>query len=225
MKISQIISDFHSEYDVAIDYINTAGVAPRLGIGATTLTRATLYRTNLDGSFTTYVNPLTTNGPAIIAVHKDYDKAVKEYRSIQQSVKNNAEITLLPADIAALHIHQDVVPRHHVPAKTFSPNNQIIHQTHLVNRVFVNNPTPGQEDKKHKPEDVGSIGRAIAYVANGSPAPERKQYSTMAPIGAVLFNIISDPEELNMDVYLITWYVSPTGEPGPESRPLKFTVV
>ena len=225
MKISQIIANMHAEMDGASAYLGETGVATRLQLASGTVTGFATKVGVLDSSFTIYASPRTQTPESIIAVNTDFDKAIIAYRSIQRTLKNNGDITLLPADIAALHIHQDAARRHDVPAKDFSPNNQVTLQTHCVTKVFVNNPTPGQEDKKHKPDDVKAVGWALCYVANGSAAPVRKDYNTMADIGAVIFNIISDADEVNMDGYLITWYVSPTGERSPESRPLKFTVI
>ncbi len=225
MKISQLIADLHAEMDQASAYANTTGTATRLAISTGTLSSFTTKVSTLDGSFATYASPLTQTPASIIAVNQDFEPALKAYRELQKYLKNNIEITLTADDIAAFHIHQDAATRHHVPARTFAPNNTVIEQTHCVTKIFVNNPTSGQEDKKYKPADVASIGRAICYVRNGSAAPERKDYSAMDNIGAVVFKIISDADEVNMDCYLITWYVSPTGEKGPESRPVKFTVI
>ena len=225
MKISQLISDFKTEFDDAVDYLNTTGVATRLSIGTPTLTGISSKRTTLDSAFGDYSNPLTHTPDSIIAVNNAYHAALKAYRALQKSLKNNTEITLLPADIAALHIHIDATPRRKVPAVDYAPNNTVIKQTHGVSQIFVNNPTPGQETKKAKPEDVAKIGRTICYVASGGPAPQRKEYHDLDSVGTVIFNIMHDADMTNFDCYLITWYVSPSGERGPESKPLKFTVI
>ncbi len=225
MKLSQIISDFKTEFDDAVDYINTTGIATRLSIGTATLSNLSGKRTTLDTTFGIYADPLTHTSASVIAVNAAYDAALKAYRALQKSLKNSTEITLLPADIAALHIHMDATPRKKVPAVDYAPNNTVIKQTHGVSQIFVNNPTPGQETKKRKPDDVAKIGRAICYVASGSAAPQRKEYTNMNAIGSVVFNLLHDADQVNFDCYLFTWYISPSGEASPESKPLKFTVI
>ncbi len=225
MKISQIISDFKTEFDDAVDYINTTGIATRLSIGTATLTGISGKRTTLDSTFDTYADPLTHTPASVIAVNNAYNAALKAYRALQLSLKKSTEITLLPADIAALHIHIDATTRRKIPAVDYAPNNTVIKQTHGVTQIFVNNPTPGQETKKSKPDDVGKIGRTICYVPNGGPAPQRKEYHDLSTVGTVIFNIMHDADQINLDCYFITWYESPSGERGPESKPLKFTVI
>jgi hypothetical protein len=225
MKLNQIYSDFHTKLDVAVTYLNRVGVAGRLEIGGTTLASVNLRMGEVDGAYELYKAPLTHTEAAILNMKMRYDVAHPEWAGIQKMLKNNVAITLTADDISALHIHIDLPHGHVIPPVNFAPSNQVIKQTHLVTRIFTLNPTDGHQADTHKPPTVKAIGREIAYVKAGEPAPTQDQYKALASIGSVQYDIVSALEYLNYEAYLVTWYISPTGEVSVKSLPVKFTVI
>src|SRR5665213_782732 len=90
--------------------------------------------------------------------------------------KNDTEIVLIAADYSNIYIHPDAPHRSHVAVVGFSPNSQEIYTSHLVNRIFVNNPTPPHQTETSMPTDVKQIGSAIVRVPANSPIPARNTY-------------------------------------------------
>lgn len=224
MKISQITSDFVSEFNTGVDYLNTSGTATRLQVSAPRVLSLNTDKTNLNAAFDTYKNPLTHTPPVITAMQKQYGIAHPEYQGLKKQLKYNMDIVLLPADISALNIHVDAQHRAKVPAPTIAPNNQVIHQTHLVTQIFTNNPNPPHEKETFMPTDVSKISRKLAIV-KPDVVPGPTDYIHVGSIGSTRYNLIFDDGDVNKIAWLITSYLSPTGESGPESKPVFFTII
>jgi hypothetical protein len=225
MKLNQIYSNFHSEFDGSVVYLNVTGTAPRLGISSGTLTSLNNQMGFVDSAYNTYKDPLLHTEASTLNMKMKFDAAHPIWAGVQQMLKNNVEITLTADDISALHIHIDHPHGHVIPAVNFAPSNVVIKQTHLVTRIFTFNPTDGHQSDKHKPPTVGKIGREMAIVKIGDPVPTGDQYKTLDSIGVVQYDLIFAPENLNYEAYLVTWYISPTGEASVKSLPLKFTII
>ena len=222
MKLDQKLSDLHAESEVSVSYLHSEGVASRLEVSETRLESIDGHKTANDIKYDLYKNPLTHTPQSVIDAHATYDVFHKEMEALKKQLKSNMDIELTGADIIALYIHQDETPRHKVPAPKFGPNNMVTKQTHLVTRIFTLNPTDGHQTEKHKPDGVAKVGRKLAKVEAGS---EPKDYAALASIGAVEYDLIFGPEDAGKEGYLITWYISPTGEEGPPSDPLKFIII
>ncbi len=225
MKLNQKYSDFHEELDGAVDYLNTTGIAPRLEVSTTILGSLNDQKGFVDAAYDIYKDPLRHTETSTLNMKMKYDVAHPIFSGVQQMLKNNVGINLLAADISALYLHVDLPHGHVIPAVNFSPSNVVTKQTHLVTRIFTLNPTEGHQSDKHKPEHVAKIGREIAYVNIGDPAPPADRYKALDSIGAVQYDIVSALENVNKEAYLVTWYISPTGEASVKSLPLKFTVI
>ena len=224
-KISQKISDFHAEIDGSVDYLSTDGNGARVGLITARMDSIIARRAEIDAAFNLYVNPLKQTSAVILDMETKFKRAHTEWASIQQMIKNNMDVELTAEDISALHIHIDHPSHHVIPALEFCPGNVVTKQAHLVTRIFTLNPTEGHSSDKFKPPGAGKIGRKIAFVKPGDPAPAAADYETMDAIGAVQYNLIFNPEDVNKQAYFITWYISPTGEASPESLPIVFSVI
>ena len=97
-------------------------------------------------------------------------------------------------------------------------------QTHLITRIFTNNPTPAFAKDTHMPDDVKQINRTLAKVKAGT-TPVATDYMPLEAIGATTYDIVFNPEDVGLEGSLITNYVSPTGEVGPPSKPVTFIII
>ena len=225
MKLNQIYSDFHTDFGGSVAYLNLPGKAPGLGIISTLLDSLNNQNGFVNLAYDTYKDPLLHTEASTLDMKMKYEAAHSIWTGVQQMLKTNVSIELTAADISALHIHIDHPHGHVIPPVNFSPTNTVIKQTHLVTRIFTSNPTDGHQADTHKPEHVAKVGREIAYVNIGDPAPATDKYNALNSIGSVLYDVVSPLENLNMEAYLVTWYISPTGEPSVKSLPVKFTVI
>jgi len=225
MKLNQKFCDLHAETDISVPYLNITGTSARLDIKDTRKTSVNEKKADFDGKYTIYISPLTHTEDSVINVESSFVILDKEMKGLNNMMKHDMDITLTGADITAFHIHEDAEKRHKVPAPNFAPTNMLLKQTHLVNRISTINPTDGHQADKHRPDDVAKIGRTLAYNAIGDSEPASDKFNPMATIGAVQYNIVSGVEHLNQQGWLITWYISPSGEVGPPSRAISFIVI
>ncbi len=86
-------------------------------------------------------------------------------------------------------------------------------------------PLQGDENHRALPTSVQRIGRAVAMMTNDETTPNRSQYNAIDSIGTTAYTMVAAPEDEHKMCWLITWYINPRGETGPESEPLSFRVV
>lgn len=226
MKLSQKYSDHHAEIIVSTPYLAGIGVIGRLQILPAKLLSIQGNTTDYETVYAKYIDP-SFHFNVIDEMKAAYDVSHTEMDGLKNVLKANQDITLLTLDYQKLHIHQDAATRHKVPAPTISPANNQIKNSHLVTKMFSSNPTVGHEKDGHLPEDVGKIGRKVAVVAIGAPIPlsGNPAYVALAAIGATKYDLVFTPEQAQKQGYIISWYISPTGETGPESDPSPFDII
>jgi hypothetical protein len=142
---------------------------------------------------------------------------------VKKQLKANQNITLSGLDIAKINIHVDAAHRTKVPRPTITPGNAVIKFNHLLVTIFSNNPNPPHEKEEKMPVDVRKIGRKLAVLSTGTPVAA--DYHHLEDIGSTIYDVVFAPAQGGATGYLITWYISPTGEAGPESDPLKFQIL
>ena len=225
MVISVKFQNFNTEIGISVPYIALPANTIRLEVTIGWNAKAGLKLIAWNTKWGIYINPATHTEQSAMDVSDAYDDfhAFMEKKKIV--FKNNTEITLLAGDYSSIYIHADAPHRSHVAIVGFSPNNQEIFTSHLVNRIFVNNPNPPHQTETNMPTDVKQIGSAIIRVPSGSPAPDRKTYVDRPAVGSTIFDIVSAPEEAGMDGYIINWYINNRGEKGIECEPLKFRII
>ena len=225
MKLNQKYSDLHAETDTSVPYLNVPGTSIRLAIPDSRMLSINQDKDRFDKAYGIYANVLTHTEQSLIDVEAQYVIFHPEIEGLKKQLKSNMDITLTGDDYTGIHIHQDEAHRHKVPAPAFAPGNQVIKQTHLISRIFTNNPNTPHQKETHKPIDVAKVGRTIAKVKIGDPEPAADKYDPLANIGAVQYDLVFNAEDEGLEAYLITWYISPTGEVGPPSKPLKFIII
>ena len=223
MKLSQKLADFHTEVNLSVPYV--AANATRLQVARTKVTSIQNKLTDFNTKYTTYIAPATHTGQSVIDINDAYDVFHPEMQALKQTLKHNKDITLTGADYANIHIHQDASHRNHIPAPTIAPVNTVTKHTHLVTYIFTHEPAATTGTERALPQDVGKIGRKLAVVAANAAPPADAAYVHINDTGVTHYHLVFDPTQEDMKGYLITWYKSPTGEAGPPSAPLVFTII
>ena len=225
MHLSQRFANFMAEILVIIGWIS--GNATHLNVQGSKVTELQGDLADYKADYDIYVSPSGHTPGSVTNINDSYHHVHPKISAIQQQIKKDTSVVLDGNDYANLHIHQDKAHRAHIPARDFAPNNQVLKQTHLVTHVFTNNPAPALAKVTAMPADVKQIGRKIAIVKAGDPAPAENQYVALEAIGATQYDLFFMPSQVQIvsTAYLITWYISPTGEAGPESLPLSFTII
>ena len=58
-----------------------------------------------------------------------------------------------------------------------------------------------------------------------SGEPQEGDYRGLEDVGSTIYDLVFTPEQGGCIGYLITWYISPTGEAGPQSDVMKFQIL
>jgi hypothetical protein len=237
MKISQRFSDFNTEVSGSVTYLTLPANVTRLKLDALTVTALGDLMTDWNPKWGKYIDPSQHTDGSVIDINSAYHVFHPYMESLKISLKKNKAITLTGADYTNIHIHQDADHRAHIPRPAIAPANQVIKTSHLITKIFTNNPQPGFENQTHLPVDVKKIGRKIAVVAafpnpippgGGGPSfpvPSAQQYITLEPIGSTTYDLVFDVEQEGAMAYLITWYMNARGEAGPPSAPFAFRII
>ena len=222
MRLSQKYLDFDAEAKAAMQYL--PDTFARLGISQEQYDRLVAELTAWTAALSLYIDPQTHTPAAIENMRMQYDTFYHSILAMRQQLKNDSDITLTADDYTALGIHIDKTTRTRSRVPDVAPISVLLETNHLVNEIVTSQPVQGEERHRAMPDDVQRIGRAIAYAAEGV-TPTRDQYHAIDSVGVTSYRIVSLPSEVGMICWLITWYINPRGETGPESEPLSFRVI
>jgi hypothetical protein len=237
MKISQRYSDFNTEVTSSVPYLVLPANVTRLQLPSQTVTDIGTNFTNWGNKWTPYIDPAQHTDISVININNAYHSFHPLIEGVKKMLKSNTAITLTGDDYGSIHIHQDLDHRAHVPRPTVAPANQVIKTSHLVTKIFTNNPQEGFENQTKLPVDVKKVGRKIAVVppfvtpippgGGGAafPVPLPEQYMTLEPIGSTIYDLVFQPEQEGAMAYIITYYINPRGEAGPPSAPFAFRII
>lgn len=175
-------------------------------------------------ALTAHKTAATHNTITIEAMRMQYAISNKLVADLRQQIKRST-VELPAADYENLGIHSDKTTRTPAPIPMVSPTNTLLASNHLVNRISTAESNQGDENHRSKPLGVQRVGRKIALVAQGATAPVAADYHAIDSVGSIIFDIVFNPLEVDMNCYLITWYINSRGEAEPESPPLMFIVV
>ena len=222
MRISQRYLDFDAEAKGVLQYL--PDTFARLGISQEQYDRLVAELTAWTAALSLYIDPQTHTPAAIENMRIQYNTFYHSILAMRQQLKNDSDITLSADDYTVLGIHIDKTTRTRSRVPVVAPINVLVTTNHLVNEIITSVPEQGEERHRAMPDDVQRIGRAIAYAAEGV-TPTRDQYHAIDSVGVTSYRIVSMPSEEGMVCWLITWYINPRGEVGPESKPLSFRVI
>ncbi len=224
MLLSQEYMDFKIETDVSVPYLHTPGTRERLLIPESRVVSIDTHKADFDAAYDEYLNPTKHTNPTIMNIKKAYKIFRPEMNGLKKQLKAHLDVKLLGADYGSLYIHKDSSRRRKVPAPKFAPHNSESSRSKSVVQIFTSNPNPPHDSAKSRPVDVAKIGRKMAIVAFGAPEPTQDKYITLDTTGSVSYKLIFKPEDKGKEAWLITWYISPSGESGPPSIPLSFII-
>ncbi len=222
MKLSQKLADFNTEVNASMPYINSK--AAHLKEDSGQVTQGDNFLSDWNIKYPLYVSPATHTEQSVFDINELYSHFHPFIAGVKQQIKLNKAVTLTGADISTLHIHVDAAHRGHVPRPAFAPANSVIKSTHLVAKIFTNNPNPPHEKETAMPQDVAKIDRKLAVVGSADPAPKPEQYDALETVGYTIYDLVFAPEQEGARAYLITNYENARGEQGPPSVALSFII-
>ena len=132
-------------------------------------------------------------------------------------------VVLVGNDIEFLQINNNTKTVGKIPVTDFAPSLACILQEHLMARFFAMDPEHLYKTKK--PPGAGSIGVKIAFTEQGAPPPKPEDYKGLLPEKKSVFDIIYPADKVKHIMYVIGYYISPTGEAcKKESTPIMITL-
>ncbi len=221
MELSKTILDYHFFFKAFSAYISTNFLA--LGISSDQKDEIVGLFTAWLLVFDDYTNPNFHNNISIGDINVLYitDHAITE--GVKTQIKSNPSIELSGVDYVNLGIARPKKPRSNVPAKDFAPTITLVSNTHLTTKIFAMD--PNRIGKKGKPKDVESIGYKTAYTGADAVPPVAEDYRRQEPEGSTVFEILSVGDKEGKRLWVICYYLSPTHEAGPDSRPFSIVIV
>lgn len=168
-----------------------------------------------------YTTP-DTHGPVSISdINVAYEEYAPKAETIRVQIRDNSAIVLNGTDRVNLDIkivsksHSKILPR------DFAPSIGLVKNNRLELEIFVFD--SAQPAKKSKPTGVKFIGSAVAYTGADGAEPPRDAFATRVPEGKTIFSILYPTDKVGKKIWVICWYMSPTGKPSPES--ITFSIV
>lgn len=222
MKLSQKISDFNTEAVEVVPYLTANATALKIDAGQ--VADAASFLTNWIAAYLLYSNILTHTPQSVIDINTLYRLFHFFLEGLKHQLKANKSLNLTGADYVGMHMHIDGVHRTHIPRPTIVPANKDIKSTHLVTKIFTSNPEVGHEGETKLPVDVARIGRKICVVAEGV-TPVAANYHPLEDIGGTTYDLVFDPAQEGAFCWIITYYLNPTAEKGPESPAFSFRII
>lgn len=207
---------------VFIAYI-TANMA-RLGVPQETIDALNANKVDWDAKWTIYASRASQTMEARKEMEAIFNTFETQIREIQQSLKNNANITLTPTDYVRLDIHVDKTTRTPATRPIIAPENVVLATNHLTVKVSTFEPDSGNENHVHLPEYATSIARELAITDTAEP-PERSAYHAIDNTGRGIHMVTFTQADVDKFGWLITKYVNNRGEAGPESDPCKLRIM
>ena len=150
------------------------------------------------------------------------DKRIMD--GVQLQIKSNPSIELTTVDYANLDIPKPKTTKSRVPAVNFAPVVSCIRNTHLLPVFFAAD--PNRPAKSAKPPTVGAVGVKICYTeATVTAPPELDDYRVQQQEGRTEFELPQTAGNVGKKLWVICFYLSPTGEAGPDSEPCFIIIV
>ncbi len=171
----------------------------------------------------TYTNPNLHNEITIGDMNLFYDEDKRIVDGVKLQIKSNPSIQLTPVDYANLDISKPNKSKARVQAVNYAPVVSCIRNTHLLPVFFAAN--PNYPAKKAKPAKVGAIGLKICFTAADAAAPTADDYRVQQQEGKTEFELPQIADKVGKKLWIICFYLSPTGEAGPDSAPCSVVIV
>jgi len=171
-----------------------------------------------------YSNPNEHNEITIGNMNLVYVEDKRIVDGVKLQIKSNPSIELSPVDYANLDIPKPKKKRTNVPVLNYAPVVSCVRNTHLLPVYFAAD--PNHPAKHAKPEDADAIGVKICYTeATVTAAPELDDYRIQQQEGKTEFELPQTAGNVGKKLWVICFYLSPTGEAGPDSEPCFIIIV
>jgi hypothetical protein len=171
----------------------------------------------------TYTNPNSHNTISIGDMSLAYTEDKRIVDGVKLQIKSNPSIELTPIDYANLDIPKPNKSKTRVPAVNYAPVVSCIRNTHLLPVYFAGD--PNQPARVAKPPKVGAIGVKICYTDATGTAPPLDDYRVQQQEGKTEFEQPQTAANVGKKLWTICFYLSPTGEAGPDSEPCSVIIV
>ncbi|MDD9800485.1 MAG: hypothetical protein OXU29_08505 [Gammaproteobacteria bacterium] len=198
--------------------------AKRLGVSEEQLDALTDQQSAWETAYARYLDPNTRTRAVVMQMEKIYQATMEMVRTLQQQIKNNAEVTLTGDDHTALGIHKDKETRTRVPVQTVPP----VVTVHVImprQTTFRAIYPDSRGDAHRRMPAYNSVMFKVAYTAAGAPAPAEEAYDHIGMSGRTVFTVVApDNTPAGAQGFIKCCYVNSRGEAGPDSEPVKFIV-
>lgn len=151
-------------------------------------------------------------------ISREYDKCFEFLAGLRTRLKSDTTLKLDGNDKEYIQINLNTKSIGKIPVTNFAPVLACILQTERMVKFFAFDPK--HPHKKKKPHGAAFIGIKIAFVKQGGEAPASDDYKTQLQEKKSIFELSYPAHKLKMILYIIVYYISPTGEAGRESKPI-----
>ena len=221
MNLSEKLMRFHFFFKAFVAYIDLNFAA--LGIIPATRTVLDNMWTAWGPVYDAYTNPNTHGTITITDMIALYLEDLKYTEAIKKQVLSNLDIVLTGADYANLDITKPTKKRAKVPPLKYAPSVACFSIVHLLPSFFAFDPF--HPTFKRKPKDVAKIGVKIAWTKVDEAAPLLKDYQMQIPENTTEFEFPVTSDKVGLRLWVICFYLSPTGEAGPDSEPIFVVII
>ena len=173
-------------------------------------------------TFDPYTDPNSNRSAAVNDMNALYLANYAITEAAKAQIAKNPLVTLTGTDRNNLDIPMPVKRRTKIAAVDFAPSIALLFNSYLLPVIFVFDPS--RPTKKLKPKDVGFIGFKIAYTTDTIP-PKPEDYRAQANETSTEIELPQTVDKLGLRLWIIAYYVSPTGEQGPDSEPFSVVIV
>ena len=205
MILSAKILEFNVRVQLLVPYVHDNQA--RLKIPDSIVALMDEHWVNWQKGYNRYINLLTQQTSDISII---YDVVFDFLAKLRIRIKGDLQVKINGNDIAFLQINNNTKTVGKIPVTDFAPSLACISQGHLTAKIFAMDPE--HPNKKKKPKGAGSIGLKIAYAEQGALPPKLEDYRVMLPEKKSIFDIIYPADKVKYIMYVIAYYISPTGE-------------
>ena len=216
MNLAEKLLKFHFFYKGFVAYI--VANATDLLISHEQVTLLSANWADWEIKFKAYTTPDTYGSVSISDINDAYETYAPRAETIRIQIRDNSDIVLS----GAAKINLGIKPSDKKPSKIlppdFAPSVALVSVGDLSVDLYVMD--PNHPSKKAKPKGARFIGSMVAFTGSDAPPPALDAYTTRVPEGKTNFSILYSSDKIGKKMWIICYYMSPTGKPSPLSAPL-----
>ena len=216
MNLAEKLLKFHFFFKGFVAYI--VANATDLLISPEQVTLLSDNWTTWEQKFKAYTTPDTHNSVSTSDINDAFETISPKAETIRIQIRDNTDIVLSGA--AKINLNIRAVDKNHtkVLPPDFAPSIGLVKVGNLSVDLFVMD--PNHPSKKAKPDGAKFIGSMVAFTGSDALPPALDAYTTRVPEGKTNFSILYSSDKIGKKMWIICYYMSPTGKPSPLSAPL-----